>query len=188
MPAANVAALANRPGSRRLFLALWLTSAEQRRCVGLLQASLPRDAGRRTLPQDLHLTLLFLGQVSPMRQARLEVLLARVRATPFRLRLASLQCWHGGRLCCLTAGMVPELLQLHRKLRACVRRAGMVVESRALRPHITLARDVPRAVAATVARDVPALWLAADAFCLVASEPHAHATRYRVLRRWPMRR
>jgi 2'-5' RNA ligase len=110
-----------------------------------------------------------------------------VQAARFRLRLASLQCWHGGRLCCLSAGTVPRLLQLHRQLRACARRAGIAIEARALHPHITLARDVPREVAAAIDHDVPALWLAADAFCLVASEPHAQAARYRVLRRWPLR-
>jgi 2'-5' RNA ligase len=167
---------------------LWLTSAERQSCVEVSRARLPRNIGRRSLPQDLHLTLLFLGQVSAIRQSRLEVLLQQVHAAPFRLRLTSLQCWHGGRVCCLTAGMVPALRQLHRSLQVAARRAGMLVEAQALQPHVTLARDVPRALAATIAGDVPAICLTVNAFCLVASEPRAQAARYRVLRRWPLRR
>jgi 2'-5' RNA ligase len=82
---------------------------------------------------------------------------------------------------------VRELLRLHAQLLKQVRQAGIVTDARALRPHITLVRDLPRGVAATIGGQVPAVWLAARDFCLVASEPDARARRYRVLRRWPLR-
>jgi len=187
IPATDVLAPASQTRSRRLFLALWPTLTERRRCISVARLSRPAGVGRLMLPENLHMTLAFLGPVSAARQARLEALLQRVQAAPFRLRFASLQCWRGGSLCCLTAAPVRALLRLHAQLLKQVRKAGIAVDARPLCPHITLARDLPRSLAATIGGDVPAVWLAARDFCLVASEPGAQGRRYRVLRRWPLR-
>jgi len=95
---------------------------------------------------QLHLTLLFIGEVDRPVAEDIAAVLGQVHAPAPVVRIAGVGAFdHRGRVDTLWAGVGPHdaLAHLHRKVdQACVR-VGLPPEARAYRPHITLAR-LPR--------------------------------------------
>ncbi len=87
----------------------------------------------------MHLTLHFLGQVP---RARIPELCSALR-TPFQhheLRFSRCECWRGGLLVAVPDEVPPALTDLQTALGETLRRLGLPAETRAFRPHVTLAR------------------------------------------------
>jgi 2'-5' RNA ligase len=163
---------------KRLFLALW-PDAAQRTALMRLQslwgwppAARPVAAGR------LHLTLHFLGDVDAGALAPLVDALGTVRAAPGRVVLHRLRLWPGG-IAVAEGRADASLAGLHGRLGEAIARAGLAVQTRPWKPHVTLARDAAPARAAAL--DAPVPWTA-DRFVLVWSHP---ARGYLVLQEWP---
>ena len=82
---------------RRIFFALWPDAETRRALVRATRSVVRRSGGRATPPDNLHVTLAFLGPVT-------EVLLERVRRVPplvsphFELIFDRLGFWRGSRL------------------------------------------------------------------------------------------
>ncbi len=98
---------------------------------------------RWVAPENIHLTLRFIGEVEPETARDLTTPLARIEAPPFDLTLKGLG--HFGsprRLRSLWVGVDPSppLMALQEKIEAAVQRAGFAPEGRNFTPHITLAR------------------------------------------------
>jgi 2'-5' RNA ligase len=166
----------------RLFFALWPGEEQRSRLLAVLSA-LPRHHGREPHPDDLHITLAFLGDLDPERRACAERAADAVRCKAFSLLLDRVGYWARPRILWCGASDCPEPLlrllgDLNRGLRAC----GLVPDSRPFVPHVTLARKAspidPRPV------DPPLLW-PVDAFALVVSRLGERPS-YQVLRRWPL--
>jgi 2'-5' RNA ligase len=174
-------------GRRRLFLAIWIPPALRRALLQEVTRRLPAGAGRRVAGADLHLTLLFLGPVASGRLQALVAACRRLRAPSFELRLTQTSCWGEGRLWVVEAEPVPALLELQRRLRASIARLGIALESRPYRPHVTLARDLPRTSGVTLAARQPALRGRIGSYCLAESMAPVSGRRYRILVRWPLR-
>jgi 2'-5' RNA ligase len=126
----------------RLFIALWPTPAA-RHALRDWQCAWTWPAGAAVIaPERIHLTLHFLGQVAA---ARLDALRAALqppaeRFDPFELRLDRIEHWPHG-LLVLSPSAAPEpLRRLHDRIGDALRGIGLPVESRAFRPHVTLAR------------------------------------------------
>ena len=154
--------------SARLFLALWPPVAL---CDAVARhASLWRwPAGARKVPPEhWHITLHFIGSVPLARIAELEPGLA-VPFEPFELELGRAEVWPGG-IAVLGSTQVPEALyRLHADLGRALRTLALPVETRAFRPHLTLARQAQGAVPAPVA--APLRWRADQGYRLVRSLP-----------------
>lgn len=131
----------------RIFIALDLSDAARealRRQERRLARALP-DL-RLPAPEDLHLTLAFLGEVDDETLARVIALSAEVasHARPFELALAGLGffgpptaprvIWAG------VGGQMRPLLTLQRRLADALEAEGFPREQRAYSPHLTLAR------------------------------------------------
>jgi len=163
----------------RLFLALWPGEATRRRLAAW------RDCWRwppgTTVVPDarLHVTLHFLGDVPQSDVARLIDALA-VPFEPFALSLGAPAQWPGGIAALVPDAVPPGLLRLHADLGAALRGLGLPVETRAYRPHVTLAR---RAAGARAPDAGPALHWPVRAWVLVQSTL-GPAGGYRVLRRF----
>ena len=121
----------------RLFFALRL-SPSVAEALAQAQADLRRQ-GRGTFPppENLHLTLAFLGRTEDLAGA--EAALAAIRARPFSLSVGGPlgrfdDVWWAG----VTADRALEDLAL--SLQADLRRRGFSLEERPFRPHITLVR------------------------------------------------
>ena len=130
----------------RLFVALW-PAAE---VVEHLRAAMADAADRVGVssglrwvaPPQLHLTVAFLGEVDPPRQAQIEARLGRVcgRYPPLTLSLAGAGRFGERILFVKVTGEREQLGHLAMSVAAAARRAGLALEDRPWRAHITLAR------------------------------------------------
>lgn len=99
------------------------------------------EKGRFTRPENLHLTLVFLGEAD---LDAAKSCLYRLQAASFELVIAGLGRFRqpGGDV--LWAGVQPKggLLRAQKSLEALARQTGFAIENRPYRPHLTLARGV----------------------------------------------
>jgi 2'-5' RNA ligase len=169
---------------RRLFFALWPDRAVRERLEALAANLGP--GWRPVLPADLHLTVLFLGQVPDGLVAPLCAAVDRLGLSAFEQALTQVESWAGGTLYCCAGPAVAALETLHDELAAIAVRAGLQVEKRAYRPHVTLARAVRRAPRPLERGRDFVVRLAARALVLAESGGHNGEPRYRHVRTWPL--
>ncbi len=165
--------------SARLFLALWPGPALRRELLAQRAAWAWDGAASLVATDDLHITLHFIGSVQ---RARLPELIAglKVPFDAFELRLDRAELWAHG-IAVLLASRVPErLLQLHAALGVALTKLALPTDSRAPRPHVTLARRAAGSSPAAVTE--PLRWRARG-YALVESQPAA-LPRYSVLQRY----
>ena len=165
--------------SARLFIAIDLPAAHRAALVAL---GAPTRGLAWTPPEQLHLTLRFLGDVDETRIADLTTALARVRVEPFVLPLEGLGVFPPrGAAHVLWAGVGhghPRLYQLRQQIDDALLALNLPVDLRVFHPHVTLARVKREASPATVAqflkqhREFAAAPFRAEAFNLYASELH----------------
>ena len=173
---------ATLPGHRRLFFALWPDAALRADLVEAFGAAASTAGGRAVVPQNLHVTLEFLGPVAASRLDELAALGAATSLPGASLRLDTLEWWPRPALRVAgTSRPASALLDLQAQLRLKLGEQGFRVDSRAFRPHLTLARDVrvapsPSSVAVI---DWPLTELA-----LVESHAQPGGSRYTALARW----
>lgn len=133
--------------SKRLFIAIDVPDALVR-SLGDLD---PNLRGVRWLPpEQLHLTLSFLGDVPEETDVRLRERLNAIRFSAFFLPLTGMGAFPGkGRPSVIWIGVGlghPHLFQLHKHVQDAALAAGLEPDLRPWHPHITLARcrDVSR--------------------------------------------
>ena len=142
----------------RLFIAIELPE-QIRNTLAQLNIELP--GVRRVPPEQLHLTLHFLGDVDAEGMERLCQRLAAVRESTMELRLTRTGCFpDSSRPRIVWAGVEcrPSLLELFHATGRAVAACGIALEKRHFKPHITLARirtPMPHAVAAGNITAVP---------------------------------
>ncbi len=124
----------------RLFTAIE-PPAEMRQALSRICYGLPRV--RWISAEQLHLTLVFLGEVQPsLRQPVIDTL-ESIRFQPFRLTCQGLGCFRSGVLW-LAVEPQPELLALQHAIDHRLRRIeGLRLQSRRYQPHLALGR-LPR--------------------------------------------
>ncbi len=126
-----------------------------------LQNGLRRQlaAGRFTLYDNLHLTLVFIGEVPEHRAGALFDIADALRFEPFELCIEGLGSFRRGGGHILWAGVRENdrLQALYERLSGDVRAAGYSVEARRYTPHLTLVREAKfRPGAAPAALQAPA--------------------------------
>lgn len=162
--------------SARLFLALW-PGSRQRAALAQHQREWQWNAAPSLMrPNNLHLTLHFIGKVPNQRLPQLRQAL-RVPCAPFDLRLGQPELWSHG-IAVLRPQAVPEaLLQLQAALGAALQALDLPPPAREFRPHLTLAR---RAQGATPPPREASIDWPVRGYALVESLPGS-AADYRVL-------
>ena len=124
----------------RLFVALSLPD-EVRARLATVANGLP--GARWVAPDNLHLSLRFLGELDGAQAADVDAALARVRAPAFDMTLSGVGHFGEGRnLRALWVGVAPNpaLLHLQDKVEQALVRTGLAPEGRKFKPHVTLAR------------------------------------------------
>ena len=167
----------------RLFYALWPDDVT-RAALAAAAACLDIRDGRPVRPENLHLTLHFLGEIDEAVKDKLCMRLGPSTVTPFDLEIADTGWWRGARvawLAPLTAS--EELTDLVAELAAFLDTIGLPTDEHSYRPHVTVARKVRRAPRVSGSIDVH--WRVED-FVLVASQTEPSGVRYEVLNRWPL--
>jgi 2'-5' RNA ligase len=150
---------------------------------------------RKVEPENLHLTLVFLGTCP---EAVLEAAHAgfdALRAAPFALSLDGFGLFGKARPHTAWAAVAPsrELAHLQARVETIARRAGCPIDARKFTPHVTLGRFPPpaapeamrleRAIATTPFRAGP--WQVRD-LTLWQSHLSPKGARYEVLERYPL--
>ena len=169
---------------RRLFTALFpdapacaAIDAERRRWPGL-----PRNL--HPVPERMHLTLQFFGQVpAPAEQAWLRAL-AALRFEPFEIALGHAELWQApsGAIAVLRPAPSNALAALHQATARLAREAGLPAALSGWRPHLTTVRRA--AAAALPPLQAPIRWMVRGVD-LVWSDLQAQPPRYHRLGRFP---
>ncbi len=124
----------------RLFTAIDLPEAVQER-LSMISCGLP--GARWVVPEQLHLTLRFIGEKDGSELRGVMDTLAEVRCAPFQLQLQGVGFFPPRKKPRLVWVGVDEngaLNSLYRSIESSLVRAGMEPEGRKYAPHITLAR------------------------------------------------
>lgn len=167
----------------RLFFAAW-PPPEVQRTLGDIARQAQGECGGRAVPaHNIHLTLVFIGDVARGRLAELEALGATVAAPRFSLVVDRLEYWRHNRILWAGVGECPQALRtLVERLQEPVAAAGFRIERRPYVPHVTLRRDARVAPAdARIRVEWPVTELA-----LVESAQRERGRVYEVLRKWPL--
>lgn len=168
--------------TERLFFAIW-PGESQRAVLTRIQEELPEHQGRKIHPEDLHITLVFLGDLDAHRRTCAEEAAGRVRAVPFTLTLNRIGCFPRARVLWCGASERPQpLLNLLHSLNDGLLDCGFRLERRPFEPHVTLARKARPSPARELG--LPVIWPVSD-IALVIAKP-GELPRYRVERRWSL--
>jgi 2'-5' RNA ligase len=168
----------------RVFFALWPTPAVQSALGDIARGARHHCGGRAVPDHNIHLTLVFLGNLPRDRVTVVEALASAVRGPRFALSVDRLEFWRHNRILWAGTALCPESLQvLVAQLQHVLAGAGFRVDQRPYVPHVTLLRDARRAPADS---RVPAIEWAVKDFALVESAPRERGRVYQVLRSWPL--
>jgi 2'-5' RNA ligase len=94
-------------------------------------------------PENMHVTLRFIGEVSEADAEDIHNELSRISAKPFAYDIHGLDTFGQGRKAhtlYMKVGLSPELELLQGRVESAVVRAGQPREPRKFKPHVTLAR------------------------------------------------
>lgn len=125
-------------------------------------------SARRTRQERLHVTLHFIGDVTPARVPELRQAL-QVDRTAGELTLDRPAVWPGGIAVLQAQSIPPEMAALHTDLGRALQALDLPVESRPWRPHVTLARKAFGAHPPIACE--PVRWRGAAGYLLVRSLP-----------------
>jgi 2'-5' RNA ligase len=168
---------------QRYFFALWPDPEVREQLSALVHASGMGD-GRRHHVDDLHMTLVFLGQITAEQRRCAEEVADRISANPFELLIDHTGYWPRPRILWASPEETPEALkQLVADLNDGLRACGHEPERRSYKPHITLYRKARRVE--PVRLPEPIRWPVNEFVLACSGNQGSSGTRYQVVRRWP---
>ena len=170
------------PDTSRLFFALW-PDDETRQALARLHQSMATKGLKLVQPHNLHVTLVFLGQVDAETESLIKQAVADITTQPFTLTFDSLSYWRRPRILCLSCRQpAPKpAMMLVSALDTAAANCGLRTDTRPYTPHITLARHVRHLPDIKIE---PIVWRA-ETFSLIESCSEPEGVRYKVLQQWP---
>lgn len=166
---------------KRLFFGLWPNQVVRQQCSDII-AEL-EGAGRPVAATNLHVTLLFLGNISVEQQQKLSNAAAQLQTLAIDLKFDQLVFWKKPSILCLTTDAADQnILNLNRQLAAIARSHHIPIDEKPFRPHITL---IKKAKLPIDLEFEPVQWRA-NGFCLAESVSIRSGVEYRILKHWPL--
>lgn len=171
------------PDTSRLFFALW-PDDETRQAVADLSRSITAKGCKWVQPHNLHVTLVFLGQVDKDVASLLKQSVAGIAVPPFELTFDCLSYWSRPKILCLTCRQAApdDAMILTAALTGAAANCGLQTDTRPYTPHITLIRH---ARLLPSVKFEPIIWRA-ETFCLVESCSEPDGVCYKVIQQWPL--
>ena len=167
----------------RLFFALWPGDAERSRLFAAAQRAHPASGGRLMRRENLHQTVVFIGNVTDAELETLKAAAGPVETSSFTLKFGTLRYWRHNRIVWAAPLATPApLSELVASLEARIDATGIKYDKRDYQPHITLIRDARSPGELT---PLEFDWPVRD-FALVESGRDAGGVAYRVIARWPL--
>lgn len=177
--------MARESDSRRLFFALWPPDDVRARIHDATRGVVADSGGRPISVRNLHITVQFLGQVPAARLEAVKQAGAGVSAAEFDVVLERIESWPRSKVLCLIPSHAPAALDhLAEQLRFNLLARDFKLQEQEFRPHVTLARDLPRRRPAQL---IDAIHWHVGELALVDSQLTARGSQYSVLDRWPLR-
>ena len=168
----------------RYFFALWPAVEVRDQIVAMAEKAVVR--GRMHRADDLHMTLVFLGQVAESQRRCIEEIAAGISGSPFRLTIDHTGYWPRPKVLWAGTPDTPEpLSQLVFDLKNGLKNCGFEPEGRPYQPHVTLYRKAHEVETGSIAPVIE--WPVSDFVLAVSSSAPAGAARYRIVHRWPLR-
>lgn len=169
---------------QRYFFALWPDEGVRERLSNLAHALQPGE-GRRHHGEDLHMTLVFLGQIAPSQKRCMEAVADSVRGRAFTLSIDHAGYWPRPRILWASPAETPRALsQLVADLNNALSGCGHEPERRSYKPHVTLYRKAQRVVPSPL--EAPIIWQVNEFVLAASATPGRSGTRYQVVRRWAL--
>lgn len=174
----------------RLFFALQPSLAQNTALTAYVAPLIAQLEGRAVPAENLHSTLCFIGAVEEERLDALRAAAASIRGRPVRLRFDALEYWEAPKVLCATASRdSSEASELSIALGETLVAAGFAPDIKPFRAHLTLARKIAAAQAATVPLPLPlepSMVMRADKFVLMSSRREDERSIYSAVETWPL--
>ena len=166
----------------RLFAAIGIPEQIRQRLM-LLQGGVP--GARWSAPENLHITLRFIGDVDHVTASDVDALLEALQVPGFDLTLKGVGVFGGKAPHSLWIGVAPcePLMRLAAKIENLLQRMGLEADTRKFTPHVTIAylKDATRPRLTGFIGDHGAFdsgAFAVRSFGLYSSHPSAHGSQY----------
>jgi 2'-5' RNA ligase len=130
----------NRP--LRLFLALWPDEKIRKSIIDLTRPLRETARARWVRADNLHITLVFLGDVQEGQLNAIREIASEIKGTPFTLQLDRVEHWRRSGILSLVPTTTPDALtQLAENLSKRYRDLELSIDHRPYLAHLTLARN-----------------------------------------------
>lgn len=134
---------------------------------------------------NFHITLAFLGNITPRQQDALIPALDALNSKPFELYLDTTGYWQGPKIVFAAPSTAPEaLLRLAANVRKAARSANINIDGKAYQPHVTLVRKASNSTPPPLF--MPSLTVKADAFHLFESVSAPSGVQYPIRESWTL--
>lgn len=165
----------------RLFFALWPSEVVRAALAALAAEAGRQGGGKAVRPENLHLTLAFIGSVRRTERDFLIKLAGELPRQRFALSLDRIGYWRNSGIVWLGCREMPPPLQhLGEQLMLALARNGYGNQRRKFSPHLTLVR---RAIRRPRIQFDPVQW-PVSGFCLVKSELSSSGSTYTIAAHW----
>ncbi|MCB1935806.1 MAG: RNA 2',3'-cyclic phosphodiesterase [Nitrosomonas sp.] len=174
----------SKQGAVRLFFAIQPPGEIQTALNKIAKNAASAQSGWSLKSENIHLTLIFLGDVEADKIDRLRGIAANITGQSFSLTIQGTTYWKKNHIVMAKVEHYPaELFELVNHLKTALVAAGFVCENRKYKPHITLIR---KAVAhQSIQLEKPIQWDVND-WLLMQSCLSEQGARYSELGRWPL--
>lgn len=126
---------------KRIFFGLWPDDRQRDQLRNAISPVAKNVEGAAIFRGEWHVTLAFIGEYPEEMISFLQVAAEEILFEPFRLRFDKAEFWPRQKVAVLVAQSVPaELERLVASLNDMLLDAGIAVETRTYRPHITIVR------------------------------------------------
>jgi 2'-5' RNA ligase len=129
----------------RLFVAINFNTDTRKRLIALREElRFNSRGGRFSLDENLHLTLVFIGEVSPKKIDKIEAILEKIKFEPFEVAIERIGCFkrNGSDIWWVGLRKDEPLMNLQREVTHKLALCGFEMDGRKYNPHITLGREV----------------------------------------------
>lgn len=128
--------------TRTLLFALWPDDRQRERMRDFIVPVSKQVEGRAVDRREWHITLVYIGELDERYIPELQAAARAIRFDPFRLRLDRMEFWPRPKIAAMVPPNIPpELEKLVADLSGIVFAAGVEIQQRVYRPHVTVVRN-----------------------------------------------
>ena len=177
-------ATTRKSNTARLFFAIQPDKAIQATLGDIAKQHARQSGGRPVIPENIHLTLLFVGQTPVDRIELLKAASDNISTQSFELIIQQTRYWKRNQIIFASIDPCPAaLFTLEDKLKTAVHKAGFSFDNRTFKPHISLVRKATQHTADDFQN--PIRWPVTE-WRLMQSIQTKQGIQYLTLNRWQL--